>query len=103
MNAPVWYCVQIPSTDVQSGRHIAIQHQFEEVFRHFNGQHNDVAMYSSSFRGDVVTLYFSPATNKYAASFLLQINAQPCGQPADIEGFVVGHTGTMRKLLGRER
>jgi hypothetical protein len=101
MNAPVWYCVRIASVDVQAGRHIAIQHQFEAVFRHFGGKHNDVAMYSSRFQGDMLTLYFSPATNRYAASFLRQINAEACAQPADVEGLVVGHTGTMRKLLGR--
>jgi hypothetical protein len=102
MNAPVWYCVRIPSIDVQAGRHIAIQDQFEAVFRHLRGQHNDVAMYSSGFQGDIVTLYFSPATNRYAPSFLRQINAEACDQPADVEGFLVGHTGTMRKLLGRK-
>jgi hypothetical protein len=101
MNAPVWYRVRMPSIDVQAGRHIAIQGQFEAEFRQFRGQHNDVAMYSSRFHDDTVTLYFSPATNRYAASFLRQINAEPCDQPADIEGFLVGHTGTMRKLLGR--
>jgi hypothetical protein len=99
MNTPVWYCVRIPGIDVQAGRHIAIQDQFESVFRSFRGRHNDVAMYSSGFQGDTLTLYFSPATNKYAASFLRQINAEPCDQPADVEGFLVGHTGTMRKLL----
>jgi hypothetical protein len=102
MNAPVWYCVRIPSIDVQAGRHIAIQDQFEAAFRHFRGQHNDVAMYSSAFQADILTLYFSPATNRYAAAFLRQINAEACGRPADVEGFLVGHTGTMRKLLGRE-
>jgi hypothetical protein len=102
MNAPVWYCVRIPNIDVQAGRHIAIQGQFEATFRQFGGKHNDVAMYSSGFQGGILTLYFSPATNRYAASFLRQINAQACDQPADVEGFLVGHTGTMRKLLGRE-
>jgi hypothetical protein len=102
MKAPVWYCVRIPSIDVQAGRHIAIQDQFEAEFRHLRGQHNDVAMYSSGFRGDTLTLYFSPATNTYAASFLRQIKAEACEQPADVEGFLVGHTGTMRKLLGRK-
>jgi hypothetical protein len=102
MNAPVWYCVRIPGTDVQAGRHIAIQGEFEAVFRHFYGKHNDVAMYSSGLKGDILTLYFSPATNKYARSFLRQINAEACDRPADVEGFLVGHTGTMRKLLVRE-
>jgi hypothetical protein len=102
MNAPVWYCVRMPSTDVQDGRHIAIQHQFETVFRHLRGQHNDVAMYSSGFHEGILTLYFSPATNEYAASFLHQIKAEVCDRPADVEGFLVGHTGTMRKLLTRE-
>jgi hypothetical protein len=58
---------------VQAGQHIAIQRQSEAVFRHFRGKHNDVAMYSSSFQGDILTLYFSPATNRYAASSLRQI------------------------------
>jgi hypothetical protein len=102
MNASVWYCVRIPGIDVQAGRHIAIQNQFEAEFRHFHGKHNDVAMYSSGFHGDILTLYFSPATNKYAASFLQQINAEACDQPADVEGLLVGHTGTMRRLLGRK-
>ena len=102
MNAPVWYCVQMPSVDVQAGRHIAIQHQFEAVFRHLRGKHNDVAMYSSGFQGDILTLYFSPATNEYAAPFLRQIKAEACDQPADVEGFLVGHTGTMRQLLIRK-
>jgi hypothetical protein len=102
MNAPVWYCVRMPSVDVQAGRHIAIQHQFESVFRHLGGKHNAVAMYSSGFQGDILTLYFSPATNEYAAPFLRQIKAEACDQPADVEGFLVGHTGTMRKLLSRE-
>ena len=84
---------------MQAGRHIAIQKQFEEVFRHLRGRHNDVALYSSALNGDAVTLYFSPATNTYAQSFLLQIGAKPCDQPTDVEGFIVGHTGTMRKLL----
>jgi hypothetical protein len=102
MNAPAWYCVRIPSIDVQAGRHIAIKDQFEAVFRELRGQHNDVAMYSSGFQGDILTLYFSPATNLYAAPFLRQISAEACDPPADVEGFLVGHTGTMRKLLGRE-
>jgi hypothetical protein len=72
------------------------------VFRHLSGKHNDVAMYSSGFQGDILTLYFSPATNEYAAPFLRHIEAEACGQPADVEGFLVGHTGTMRKLLSRE-
>jgi hypothetical protein len=101
MNAPVWYRVRISSNDVQAGRHIAVQDQFEAEFRRLRGQHNDVAMYSSGFHGDILTLYFSPATNRHAASFLRQINAEPCDQPADVEGFLVGHTGTMRRLLGR--
>jgi hypothetical protein len=88
--------------DVQAGRQAAIKDQFEAVFRHLRGQHNDVAMYSSGFQGGILTLYFSPATNRYAASFLRQINAEACDRPADVEGFLVGHTGTMRKLLGRE-
>jgi hypothetical protein len=92
----------MPSVDVQAGRHIAIQHQFETVFRHLSGKHNDVAMYSNGFQGDILTLYFSPATNEYAAPFLRLINAEACEQPADVEGFLVGHTGTMRKLLSRE-
>jgi hypothetical protein len=87
---------------VQTGRHIAIKDQFETMFRELRGQHNDVAMYSSSFQGDILTLYFSPATNKYAAPFLQQINAEACDRPENVEGFLVGHTGTMRKLLGRE-
>jgi hypothetical protein len=102
MNAPVWYCVRMSSVDVQAGRHIAIKHQFETVFRHLRGKHNDVAMYSSGLEGDIFTLYFSPATNEYAASFLRQIGAEACDQPADVKGFLVGHTGTMRKLLSRE-
>jgi hypothetical protein len=102
MNVPVWYCVRVASGDVQAGRHIAIKHQFEAVFRHLRGQHNDVAMYSSGIQGDILTLYFSPATNDYAAPFLRQIQAEACDQPADVEGFLVGHTGTMRKLLSRE-
>jgi hypothetical protein len=100
MNAPVWYCVRIPSTDVQAGRQAAIKDQFEEVFRHLRGQHNDVAMYSSGLQGGTLTLYFSPATKKYAASFLREIDAEACARPEDVEGFLVGHTGTMRKLLG---
>jgi hypothetical protein len=86
---------------MQAGLHIAIQKQFEAVFRHLRGQHNDVALYSSALHGDGVTLYFSPATNTYAASFLQEIRAKACEQPEDVEGFVVGHTGTMRKLLKR--
>jgi hypothetical protein len=92
----------MPSEDVQAGRHVEIQHQFETVFRHLRGRHNDVAMYSSGFQGDMLTLYFSPATHQYAPSFLTEINAEACDQPADVEGFLVGHTGTMRKLLSRE-
>jgi hypothetical protein len=65
-------------------------------------EHNDVALYSSGFQGDILNLYFSPATNKHAAPFLRQIQAEACSQPADVEGFLVGHTGTMRKLLTRE-
>jgi hypothetical protein len=102
MNAPVWYRVRIPDVDVQAGRHIEIQHQFESVFREFGGKHNDVAMYSSDFQGNNLTLYFSPATKRYAASFLRQIKAETCDQPEDVEGFLVGHTGSMRKLLTRE-
>jgi hypothetical protein len=102
MDAPVWYCVRVPSADVQAGLHIAIQHQFETVFRAFRGKHNDVGMYSSGFQSEFLTLYFSPATNKYAAPFLRQIKAEECAQPANVEGFLVGHTGTMRKLLDRE-
>jgi hypothetical protein len=102
MNAPVWYCVRMPGVDVQAGRHIAIQDQFETVFRQFGGKHNDVAMYSSGIQGDILTLYFSPATYEYAAPFLRQIKAEACDQPTDVEGFLVGHTGTMRKLLSRE-
>ena len=102
MNAPVWYCVRMPSVDVQAGRHIAIQHQFETVFRHLSGKHNDVAAYSSGFQGAILTLYSSPTTIEYAAPFLRQIRAEACDQPADVAGFLVGHTGTMRKLLGRE-
>ena len=102
MNAPVWYCVRMPGVDVQAGRHIEIQHQFETVFREFAGKHNDVAMYSSGLEGDFLTLYFSPATRQYAAPFLRQIKAEPCAQPEDVEGFLVGHTGSMRKLLTRE-
>ena len=102
MNVPVWYCVRMPAVDVHAGRHIAIQHQFETVFRQLGGKHNDVAMYSSGFQGDILTLYFFPATNAYAAPFLRQIEAEACDQPADVEGFLVGHTGTMRKLLSRE-
>jgi hypothetical protein len=66
----------MPSVDVQAGRHIAIQHQFETVFRQFGGKHNDVAMYSSGIQGDILTLYFSPATNEYAAPFLRQIQGR---------------------------
>jgi hypothetical protein len=102
MDPPVWYRVRIASVDVHAGRHIAIQHQFETVFRHFCGKHNDVAMFSSGIQEGIVTLYFSPATNEYAAPFLRQIEAEACDQPADVEGFLVGHTGTMRKLLTRE-
>ena|ERR1700733_7123817 len=102
MKEPVWYCVRMPGVDVEDGRHIAIQHQFETVFRSLRGKHNDVAMYSSGFHAGFLTLYFSPATNEYAASFLQQIEAEACDQPADVEGFLVGHTGTMRKLLSRE-
>ena len=102
MNVPVWYCVRMPAVDVHAGRHIAIQHQFETVFRQLGGKHNDVAMYSSGIQGDILTLYFSPATNEYAAPFLRQIKAEACDRPADVEGFLVGHTGTMRKLLTRE-
>jgi hypothetical protein len=102
MSSSVWYRVQMPSADVEAGRHIETQRQFETVFRHLRGKHNDVAMYSSGFQGDVLTLYFSPATHEYAASFLSQINAEACEKPADVEGFLVGHTGTMRKLLSRE-
>ena len=87
---------------MQAGLHVAIQNQFEAVFRQLRGQHNDVAMYGGGLQGDALTLYFSPATHRYAASFLQQINAQPCDRPADIEAFIVGHTGTMRKLLGGE-
>jgi hypothetical protein len=102
MDSPAWYCVRMSSVEVQGGRHIAIQHQFETVFREFGGEHNDVAMYSSDFQGDTLTLYFSPATQEYAAPFLRQIKAEACDQPEDVEGFLVGHTGTMRKLLRRE-
>jgi hypothetical protein len=102
MDTPVWYRVRMPSDEVQAGRHIAIQQQFEIVFRQLRGKHNDVAMYSSGFQGNVLTLYFSPATHKYAATFLQDIQAEVCDQPADVEGFLVGHTGTMRKLLSRE-
>ena len=102
MNQPVWYSVRLASVDVQAGRHIAIKDQFETVFRELGGRHNDVAMYSSGLQGDILTLYFSPATSEYAASFLRQINAETCDRPAGVEGFLVGHTGTMRKLLGRE-
>ena len=59
-------------------------------------------MYSSGLEGDILTLYFSPATDKYAASFLRRIKAEACDQPEDVEGFLVGHTGSMRKLLTRE-
>jgi hypothetical protein len=98
MNSPVSYCVRMPSLDVQAGRHIAIQHQFETVFRHLRGKHNDVAMYSSGFQGDnTPTLYSSRATHEYAASL-----AEACDQHADVEGFLVGHAGTMRKLLSLE-
>jgi hypothetical protein len=103
MNTPIWYCVRMPGTDVEAGRHIAIQDQFETVFREFRGKHNDVAMYSSGLQDDVLTLYFSPATSVYAPAFLRQINAEKCAQPSNVEGFLVGHTGTMRQLLGRER
>ena len=102
MDGPVWYCVRMPSVDVQAGRHIAIKHQFETVFRHLRGKHNDVAMYSSSIQGDILTLYFSPATNEYAAPFLRQIKAEACDRPAERKGFLVGHTGTMRKPLTRD-
>jgi len=102
MNAPVWYCVRMTSADVQAGRHIAIQDQFETEFRQLRGLHNNVAMYSSGFQGDMLTLYFSPATNEYAAPFLRDIKAVACDRPENVEGFLVGHTGTMRKLLGRE-
>ena len=102
MNAPVWYCVRMPGADVTAGRHIAIQHQFETVFRSLHGKHNNVAMYSSGYQRDILTLYFSPATNEYAAPFLREIKAETCDQPVDIKGFLVGHTGTMRKLLSRE-
>lgn len=91
----------MPGADVEAGRHIEIQREFETVFRHLRGKHNNVAMYSSGFHGDFLTLYFSPATNEYAASFLRQIQAEACELPADVEGFLVGHTGTMRKLLTR--
>jgi hypothetical protein len=100
MTAPVWYCVRIPSVDVQAGRLVAIKDEFETVFRELRGQHNDVAMYSSGFQGDILTLYFSPATNRYAAPFLQQIRAEACDRPENVEGFLVGHTGTMRRLLG---
>src|ERR1700689_1441703 len=100
--APVWYCVRMPSAEVQADRHIAIQHQFEIVFRKFRGTHNDVAMYSSGFQGDILTLYFSPATEKFAAPFLQQIKAEACASPSDVEGCLVGPTGKMRKLLARE-
>jgi hypothetical protein len=93
----------MPGADVQAGRHIAIQQQFETAFRKFRGRHNDVAMYSSGFQGDIVTLYFSPATNRYAKPFLQQIKAEACAPPSNVEGFLVGHTATMRKLLSRER
>jgi hypothetical protein len=56
-------------------------------------------MYSSGFQGGTLTLYFSPATNEHASSFLRQIKAEACARPADVAGFLVGHTGTMRKLL----
>jgi hypothetical protein len=46
MNPQVWYCVRIPSVDMQSGRHIAIKDEFETVFRELRGQHNaDVRRY----------------------------------------------------------
>jgi hypothetical protein len=102
MDAKVWYCVRLDAADIQAGRHIAIQHQFETVFRAFRGRHNDVGMYSSGFRSDFLMLYFSPATNQHAAPFLQEINAKACPQPENIEGFLVGHTGTMRQLLGPE-
>jgi hypothetical protein len=102
MNVTVWYRVRIARVDVQAGRHIAIKDQFETVFRELRGQHNDVAMYSSNFQGDALTLYFSPATNEYAAPFLQQIEAEACDRPENVDGLLVGHTGTMRMLLGRE-
>jgi hypothetical protein len=102
MNTAVWYCVRMPGADVEAGRHIDIQREFETLFRHLRGKHNNVAMYSSGFHGGTLILYFSPATHEYAAPFLRQINAEACDRPADVEGFLVGHTGTMRKLLTRE-
>jgi|HubBroStandDraft_2_1064218.scaffolds.fasta_scaffold555197_1 hypothetical protein len=102
MNAPDWYCVRMPGVDVQEGRHLEIQRLFEAVFRSLRGKHNDVAMYSSGFHHGILTLYFSPAANEHAAPLLRQIGAEACDKPADIEGFLVGHTGTMRKLLTRE-
>jgi len=102
MDATVWYCVRLDNADVQAGRHIAIQHQFETVFRGFRGKHNDVGMYSSGLQSKFLTLYFSPATNQHAAPFLQEINAEACALPANVEGFLVGHTGTMRQLLARE-
>src|ERR1700735_455615 len=99
MNAPIWYCARMPSVDVQAGRHIARQHQFETVFRHLSGKHNDVAAYSSGFQGAILTLYSSPTTIAYAAPFLRQIRAEACDQPADVEGFLMGHTGNNAQAL----
>ena len=59
-------------------------------------------MYSSGFQGAILTLYSSPTTIEYSAPFLRQIRAEACDQPADVEGFLMGHTGTTRKLLSRE-
>jgi broad specificity phosphatase PhoE len=98
-----WYKVQLTEDVAGARRQIEIQNEFEQLYLAELGP-RDVAMYSTGLIGDAngFCAYFSPPTAAFErfAAFLQRIGAEPCARPTDVNAFLVGHTATMRELLG---
>jgi len=100
MNDRPWYRVRLSADPAGARRQIEIQNIFERVYIAAGGP-RDAAMYSTGLSGpNGFCAYFSPGTMDRFEPFLRQIGAEAAAMPTDVMGFLVGHTETMRELLG---
>jgi hypothetical protein len=101
MTVHPWYKVELTDDLAGAQRQAAIQNEFEQLYLAELGP-SSVAMYSTGIQGDAdgFRVYFSPATAERFAAFLSRIGAKPCAPPTDVRAFLVGHTATMREVLG---
>jgi hypothetical protein len=101
MSEQTWYKVALTDDLAGARRQTEIQNEFEQLYTAALGP-KDVGMYSTGMIGDSASfcVYFSPATSKRFGMFLQKIGAEPCARPTDARAFLVGHTATMREMLG---